>query len=107
MSAPRPVGGFSLGSLFDVDLLLLLLRLRGLRHGNGQHALRQIGSDLVGVNAVWQRERALERAVGTFGHMVVLLLLVLLRSLLALDRQHAAGDGDVDILLLKSRQLGG
>ena len=59
------------------------------------------------VDAVGQRKGTLERTVSALGHMAVVVVLVLLVALLALDRQHPAGDGDENVLFLESGQFGG
>src|SRR5271166_2552879 len=75
------------GCCFDFDLHLLLLRMLRLREGNCQHALREVGGDLVTIDTLRQCEGALERAVGTLGHIAILFLLLLLVALLAFERQ--------------------
>src|SRR6516225_1930695 len=91
--------------LLDRDLLLAFLRLRRLRQRDGEHAVLEICLDLVGIDAVRHAERALERAIATFGKIIVLLLLFLVVALLARDGQGAVGKLDVDVALIHSRQL--
>ncbi len=45
---------------FDLDFALALLRFGGLWQGHGKNALRIIGGDVVGINAVRQSEGPLE-----------------------------------------------
>src|SRR6516162_1614523 len=91
--------------LFDRDLLFALLCLLRLRHRDGEHAILEICLDLVGVDAVRHPERTLERAVAALGEVVILLLLLLFIPLLALDRQRAVGELDVDSALVHARQF--
>src|SRR6516162_8176347 len=50
-------------------------------------------------------ERSLERAIAALGEVIILLLLLLFVPLLALDRQRAVGELDVDIALVHPRQF--
>src|SRR5215831_10651489 len=89
----------------DRDSLLVLLRLRRLRQRDREHAVLEVRLDPVGINAGRHRERTLERAIAALGEVKVLLLLLPFAPLLALDRQRAVGEFDVDVALVHARQL--
>src|SRR6516225_8691660 len=89
----------------DRDLLFALLCLRGLRQRDGKHAVLEICLDFVGVDAVRNSERSLERTITALGEVIILFLFLLFVPLLALDRQRAVGEFDVDIALVHPRQL--
>ena len=80
--------------------------LRRLRQVHREHAVLEAGLDLVGVDALGHLERALEGTEAALRQVVVLLLLFLLLALLALDRQGAVGELDLDVLLVDAGQLG-
>jgi hypothetical protein len=67
---------------FDFDFLHRFLGLCRLRQGDGQHPFREIGGDLVTIDASRQLECPLERAIGALREMVVLVPLFLLLALL-------------------------
>src|SRR5665213_2165952 len=90
----------------DLDLLLLLLRFDALRKGDRQDALGALGGDLVAVDALRQREGALECAIGALRDVPVLVLLLLLLPLLALDRKDVTGERNLDILFVEAWQFG-
>src|SRR5215468_7297026 len=103
--SPPPRRG-PLGRL-HLDLLLLCLRLYGLRQHHRQHAVGKLGGDLVSCHAVGKIEAPLERSVAALGEIAVLALLLMLLPLLALEHDEIAGDGDVDVLLAHAGKLGG
>ena len=70
----------------DRNGLRQFLRLGPLWEGHSQQALGEGRLDLCLVNILRHLERALERAVTTFGRIVILLLLLGFLLLLALDR---------------------
>src|SRR6516165_5479052 len=106
-SADADFAGFDpdTSGLFDCDLLFARLCLLRLRQRDGEHAILEICLDFVGVDAVRNSERSLERAIAALGEVIILLLLLLFVPLLALDRQRAVGELDVDIALVHPRQF--
>src|SRR5215471_19343875 len=99
--------GFDPGNsgLFDRDLLFAPLRLLRLRQRDGEHAILEICLDLVGVDAVRDSERTLERAIAALGEVIILLLLLFVPLLAPLDRPRAVRELDVDIALVHPRQF--
>src|SRR5690606_25788714 len=91
----------------DRDLSFGLFRLGALRQAQPKHALVVACLDLVLLNLEGQGYGTVEGPVGSLGDVVVLLFFLLLRSLLALDRQHAVGERAIDVLLVDAGQLNG
>src|SRR5262249_62242777 len=87
------------------DSLLALLRSRRLWQRDREHAVLEVRRDPVGVNSGRHRKRTLERAIAALGEVEVLLLLLFFALLLALDRQRAVGEFDVDVLFVHARKL--
>src|SRR6516165_10274738 len=92
--------------LLDLDFLCRFLSLSRFWQRDGQHSLREIGGDLVAVDARGQLECPLERAVRTLGEMIVLVLLFLFLALFASEDEHVTGNRRVDVLGVNPRQLG-
>ena len=90
----------------SADLDLLRLRLGRLGDGDGQDAVVELGLDGVLVHPGRQAERAREGAVGPLDPVVVVLRLVLLELALALEGEDVVLDGDLDLLLRDTGQLG-
>src|SRR6185437_12909559 len=83
------------------------LRGRALRNADLQHAVEMRCLDGVGIHALGQCEAAQERAGGALEALVAVLGGLLLGVARALDRQHALLGGDLDVLALDARQVGG
>src|ERR1700733_3837098 len=83
------------------------LLLRTLRNADFEHPVDERRLDGLGVGALRKREAAQERAAGALDALVAVLRRLLLRAALALDAQHALVGGDVDVLALDARQIGG
>src|SRR5207245_3356197 len=83
-----------------------------LRHRHYEDTLLESCLDLVEIDVVRQRDRALDRAEPALredivlGLLLLLLLLLLLRLLLALEGEHAVADFELDVALVHSGQLG-
>src|SRR5262249_19402191 len=92
---------------FDCDLLHVRLHARQLRHLHRQHALRELGADLVGIDALGQDDRPVERTIATLGEIEALAVLRTLALLLAPDCQHAVRQRDLDILVVEAGHLPG
>ena len=107
--APALAGAFGFVHLasFDLDLLLGLDGLELLRKPHREYAILEACFDLVGVDALREREVALEGTDMAFMDIVVLLLLLLLFLPLALDRQAAFGELHLNILLVNPRKICG
>ena len=82
------------------------LRKCGLRDGDVQHALVEIGLNLLLVHALRQLERPLERAIRALHEVEPPLLAFLpLGGFLAANRQRAVLDLDLDVLLPDAGKL--
>src|SRR5690242_19554123 len=83
--------------------LLLLWR----REAYLEHAIVEGRVDLIGVDALWQRNGAIEHSVRALGakEPVMFLLLVLL-PMFAGDREYAIVDLDANLILLSLRDVG-
>ena len=85
----------------DASVLLL-----SLRHGDGKHAVLEAGLDLVGFDRPRQPECPLERPIGPFNEVVVLLLVLALELLLGPDHEDIIFQANIDVILADPRQLG-
>src|ERR1700687_2528656 len=95
-----------LGVLGRLDLDFLRLVLFRLRKVHPQHPVPVRRLDLPGVDWSRQRERALELAEPTLATVVAGLLGIAGPLPLALDGEHVVGQGQMNVLLAESRQLG-
>src|SRR5271157_3261787 len=100
------------GSPRDDSLLLLDLQEAGFllgpfrrRHGDLEHAVVELGGRLCRVGALWERDGAVEAAVGALAVIVAFPLLLLLVLPLPLDREYLVGDLDLDVVLSHPRQV--
>src|SRR3954463_16162628 len=76
------------------------------RNAHGEDTVLVLGRDPIRVDGLRQRERAAERAIAPLDVVVLLVLHVVERLLLALDRQHEVLDVDVDVVTRHRRELG-
>jgi len=76
-----------------------------LGHGDGQHALVELGRDRGFIDARRQPHRALEAAIAPFDDMVIVLVVLLFHLLLALEAQDAILDRDIDVVLGNAGQF--
>src|SRR5882762_1385101 len=90
----------------DADLDLLRFRLLTLRHMQCQDPIAILGANVLGVDRVRQGEAPRERAIRTFNSEVIVLVDVLLELPLSTDGQRIVFDANVNVLLLKIRQVG-
>src|SRR6478672_12960658 len=75
-----------------------------LGHGHREHAVAELGGDVVGTNRAGQREAAMERAVASL-HPVVALARDIGLASRALQRELSVVKPDVDVLAQEARQL--
>src|SRR5579864_5869831 len=93
-------------SLLNADLFRFRLLRLDLGNVHGENAVLALAADRLGVHILRQTEAALEGAVEALDAMKLLGLVLLLLLALALDGDHPAIHGDLDVLLLHSRQRG-
>src|SRR6266545_3367229 len=84
----------------------LRLRLGLLRQVDEEHTLLGLGADVFRVDGRRQREGASERTVAQLETVIVLARGFLLELALALERQNAILESDLDVLRLDAGQLG-
>src|SRR5882762_1810964 len=84
----------------DLDRDLAGLGLFGLRDRDFQDTVAIRRFDLVGLDRVAQRERALERPIGTLDPVIHPVLLLLGPGLLAADHELVVLEGNLDVLEL-------
>src|SRR6185503_17011566 len=110
---PHVWGGFGGGrrgplrvsSLEDLDLDLARLQLFRLREHDLQHPVAVGRLDLVRLHCHRQLDQPLELAVDALHVEELLVLVLVLPTTLALDREQVAGDRHRDVLLAYARQL--
>ena len=73
---------------------------------DGQHAIVERSVDTVAIDLERQRDRAGETAKGALDNLQILFLAIIFGLLFALDHQRAAGDLDVQIIDIDTRQFG-
>ena len=83
----------------DFDFLLSADHLWPLGKRDCQNPFVEPGFHLVLINGVWKADRALERTIAAFHHVVVIPLVSVLALLFAPQAQHAVMNGEVDVLL--------
>src|SRR5688572_6373495 len=91
--------------LLDVDGDLLRLRFLPLRQADGEHPVLVGRGDLARIYRVRQGEGPGEGAMAALDALEVLPLYVLAELPLALQREHAVLEGDVDVLTLQVGEL--
>ena len=77
------------------------------RHCHLENALRYVGLDRIGVDALRQLEGTLERAIAALDEPIVFVLLFFFGLFLTTDREQVVGQIDLDVLLFEARQFGG
>ncbi|CAN7618552.1 hypothetical protein LJR219_004761 [Phenylobacterium sp. LjRoot219] len=84
----------------------LLLFTLGQRQG--EHAVVELGPDVLRLYGIRDLNRSLERAVGALNVVVALLFaaMLLFELLLSADRQHIAVQGELDVLFVDAGQFG-
>src|SRR6202041_3417338 len=90
----------------DADLDLLWLGLLTLSHMQRQYPIAIVGSNVLRTDCIRERKAPPERTIGAFDPEVVILLYVLFELPLSTDRQRIVCDADINVLVLKVRQLG-
>ena len=77
------------------------------RHRHPKNALRYVGLDRIGINALRQLEGTLKRPIAALDDPVIFVLLFFFGFFLSTDREQFVGQIDLDVLLFEARQLGG
>jgi len=90
----------------DADLDLLRFRLLTLSHMQCQHSIAIVGSNVLGTDRIRERKAPHERTISAFDPEIVVFFDVLFELPLSTDRQRIVCDADIDVLVLKVRQLG-
>src|SRR5580704_1008771 len=89
----------------DADLDLLWLGLLALSHMQCQYSVAIVGSNVLGADGIREGKTPHERTIGAFDPEVIFFFDVLLELPLSTDRQRIICDADVNVLVLKVRQL--